>query len=257
MSWGTLSFRSQILMRPMAFNFLLPDPWAAGPGPYPVLYLLHGYSDDHQAWLLQSRLLEYVAGLPLVVVMPDAEHSFYCDAYEGEPFERYLLEEVRGLVEKCFAVRKSGRRARCVGGLSMGGFGAMKLGLRYPDLFASVGAHSSAMDVARHAGGDTPIMRDLRRLLGPARGDNPHRCDNDPFLLAQQVDRAQLPALYFDCGTEDQLLPSNREFDRLLTKLDLPHVYQEYPGDHSWGYWDQHIQDSLAHHCRALGIKRR
>jgi S-formylglutathione hydrolase FrmB len=242
----------------MAFNFLLPDPWSAGKGPYPVFYLLHGYSDDHQTWLLQSRVLEYVAGLPLVVIMPDAEHSFYCDAYEGEPFEQYLLEEVRGIVEADFAVRKTGKRARCVGGLSMGGFGAMKLGLRYPELFASIGAHSSALDAARHAGDDSPIMRDLRRLLGPpARKTNPHRCNNDPYFLAEQIDPANLPAIYFDCGTEDHLLKSNRDFHRLLTRLDLPHTYEEYPGDHNWGYWDKHLQDSLAHHCRALGIKRR
>ena len=144
MSWGVLSFQSQLLARPMSFSFLLPDPWSAGPGPYPVFYLLHGYSDDHQTWLLQTRLLQYVAGLPLIVIMPDGEHSFYTDAVEGDAHERYLFEEVMGIVEGSFRV-KQGRRSRCIGGLSMGGFGAMKLGLKYPGRFASVGAHSSAV----------------------------------------------------------------------------------------------------------------
>lgn len=256
MSWGEVNFRSPILGRPMAFNFLLPDPWIAGPGPYPVFYLLHGYSDDHQTWLLQTRILEYVIGLPLIVVMPDGEHSFYCDAYEGEPFERYLLEEVLGIVEASFAA-KQGKRARCIGGLSMGGFGAMKMGLKFPDKFASIGAHSSALDAARRAGFDSPILRDLRRLLGPLRANNPHRCSNDPYLLAEQLDRKRIPAIYFDCGTEDHLIESNREFDRLLTQEEIPHTYREFPGGHNWSYWDEHIQDSLEHHCGALGLKRK
>jgi putative tributyrin esterase len=256
MSWGTVSFRSDLLCRPMAFSFLLPDPWSAGPGPYPVFYLLHGYSDDHQTWLLQSRLLVYMQSLPMIVVMPDGEHSFYSDALEGDPYEQHFLKEVMGIVEGSFNA-KQGARARCVGGLSMGGFGAMMLGLRYPELFASIGAHSSAFDAARRTLGWEPIKSDLRRIMGPASKTNQHRLNHDPFVLAEKIDRKKLPAIYFDCGDEDGLLQSNRDFEAHLTKLRLPHDYREFPGNHNWDYWDIHIQDSLAHHRQALGIKRK
>ncbi|MFQ6133489.1 MAG: alpha/beta hydrolase [Armatimonadota bacterium] len=254
MSWGTINFRSQVLNRPMSFNFILPDPWAAGPGPHPVFYLLHGYSDDHHVWLRNTRLGSHEHQLPLIVVMPDGEHSFYCDAYDGDAFEQYLLEEVMQIVERQFSVRR-GQRARCIGGLSMGGFGAMTLGLRHPDLFCSIGAHSSAMAVARHRVKREGMGEELRRIFGPKRKSNAHRWRNDPFTLAEKIKRKDAPAIYFDCGTEDGLLEGNRQFAQLLTRRKIPHEYHEYPGAHTWQYWDEHIWDSLAFHCRHLRLK--
>ncbi len=255
MSVGTLNFRSAVLNRPMSFSYLLPDSWVAGPGPYPVFYLLHGYCDDHQTWLLNTRLVNYVAGLPLMVVMPDGEHSFYCDYYQGPAFEQYLLKEVMGTVEACFQVKRRGK-ARVIGGLSMGGFGAMKLGLKYPDLFCSVGAHSSAMEVGRTLPNWGEMRAELRLIFGPLGKRNSHRAENDPFALAENLSPEHAPALYFDCGTEDSLLEGNRKLARHLTRLGIAHEYREFPGAHDWGYWDEHIRDSLAFHCRVLGLKR-
>ncbi|HEY3396474.1 MAG TPA: alpha/beta hydrolase family protein [Armatimonadota bacterium] len=254
MSFGTLTFRSSTIGRSKSLNFILPDP-GAGRGPYPVFYLLHGYSDDHTGWLMNTRLVEYVAGLPLVVIMPDCEHSFYCDEVHGKPFERYLMEEIRGLVEANFNVRRTGK-ARCVGGLSMGGGGAMKLGLKYPELFTSVGAHSGGMDFGRYRPDRMGMLAESKRILGSTAKNNPQRQANDPFALAEALTPGKHPALYFDCGTEDFLLPGNRDLHAHLEQLGLPHVYQEFPGVHCWQYWDEHIQDSLAFHCRALGIKK-
>ena len=253
MSVGTINFRSQIIGRPMSFNYILPDPWVVGPGPYAVFYLLHGHSDDQQTWMLNSRVVNHVAGLPLVVVMPDGERGWYCDWVNGPAYEQYLLKEVMGVVEGCFNVKRRGK-ARAIGGLSMGGYGAMKLGLKYPELFCSIGAHSSSMEIARVLPDWGAMKPELLATFGAAGPSNKHRAENDPFALAKKLDPTQAPAIYFDCGTEDGLVEGNRKLAKLLGKLGIKHEYQEYPGGHSWEYWDLHVQDSLARQCRALGI---
>ncbi len=250
MSFGTMSFFSKALGRPKSYTILLPDYEGATGGPYPVLYLLHGLSDDHRAWSSWTSLDRYVRPFPLIVVMPDGERSFYNNTADGAPYEDYLMQDLIPYVEGCYNVLK-GARHTAIGGLSMGGYGAMKLGLKYPDRFGSVGAHSGALAAARHAweNADRP---ELQRLFGPVGSRT--RTEDDPFALAERIPREKLPALYFDCGTEDFLLEDNRAFHAHLEHLGIAHEYREYPGAHNWEYWDEHIRQSLAHHCLALGI---
>src|SRR3954463_13553212 len=145
MSYGTCHFQARSLDRQQAFNFILPDPARAGPGPYPCFYLIHGASDDFTAWMTNTGIWRYVRELPLVVVMPDVERSFCVNTACGERFEDYLLQDLIGWTEHAFPV-KAGRENRGGGGSWMGGDGSMLLGLKHPDLFCSVGAHSSAFD---------------------------------------------------------------------------------------------------------------
>lgn len=126
----------------------------------------------------------------------------------------------------------------------MGGYGSMLLGLKHPDMFCSVGAHSSAFSA--------PASPERWEAFGPPGSEA--RRENDLFLLAEQADRAALPALFFDCGVDDFLIQHNRDFHSHLESLGAPHHYAEHPGAHDWEYWDLHIRESLAHHCRALGI---
>ena len=128
MSFGTMSFFSKALGRPKSYTILLPDYEGATGGPYPVLYLLHGLSDDHRAWSSWTSLDRYVRRLPLVVVMPDGERGFYTNMVEGPRYEDYLMQDLIPHVEGCYNVLK-GARHTAIGGLSMGGYGAMKLGL--------------------------------------------------------------------------------------------------------------------------------
>lgn len=137
----------------------------------------------------------------------------------------------------------------------MGGFGAMKLGLKYPGLFCSIGAHSSALEVARELPEWAAMRPGLLALFGPVTRTNRHRAANDPFALAKGLDAQRAPAIYFDCGTEDGLVEGNRRFARHLTRLGITHEYRESPGGHDWGYWDRQVQVSLAWHCRALGLR--
>lgn len=243
MSYGTFHFLSRALQRHQAFNFILPDPIRAGPGPYPCFYLIHGASDDYTAWMTNTGIWRYVRDLPLVVVMPDVERSFCVNTDTGERFEDYLIQDLIPWVEHAFPVRP-GRESRVVGGLSMGGYGSMLLGLKHPDLFCSVGAHSSAFEAATSS--------NLARVFGPDGGEVQQA--SDLFRLAKTAQRDRLPALFIDCGVEDFLIDSNRRFHAHLEKLRIPHHYAEHPGKHDWDYWDQHIRESLAHHCRTLGI---
>jgi len=184
--------------------------------------------------------------------MPDGEHSFYTDEREGLPFETHVVEEVVGFTERFFPVIAE-RRARCIGGLSMGGFGSMKLALKRPEMFCSVVSHSGLFDVRwlvhREERGRERNDEAIR-VFGPDPAGGP----DDILKLAEEIDRAMLPAIRFDCGLDDGLLEENRKFHAHLEKLGIPHEYEEFPGAHNWAYWDEHIQEALKFHAAALGI---
>lgn len=251
MPFCELKFKSPTLQKCLALNVLLPQ--VEAPGPYPVFYLLHGLSDDHTIWMRHTRLEWYVRDLPLIVVTPDGGRSFYCDAVAGPAYETYLLEDVIPLVDRFFPT-VAAREGRVLGGLSMGGYGALKLAFKFPDRFCSAVSHSGALNIARGMLRED-LHAELRRIFGTdAAGGK-----DDLFALAEAAaarpeSRAALPALRFDCGVDDGLLAQNRSFHELLTRLDIPHEYEEFPGAHTWDYWEEHLQDALAFHCRVLGL---
>ena len=184
--------------------------------------------------------------------MPDGGRSFYTDAREGSAWERHILEDVIGFVDHFFPTIPE-RRGRAIGGLSMGGYGAMKLALKRPDLFGSASAHSGCHRIVRDvAAGLAPaehadLLPELRRIYGAAPSP-----DTDPFALAARIDRAIAPALRFDCGLEDFLLDHSRDFHAHLARLGLPHEYREHPGGHTWDYWDAHVPEALAFHAARI-----
>lgn len=253
MAFAEIRFWGAAIQKASAMNVILPNRKDRA-GPYPVFYLLHGLSDDHTICHRRTRIEWYVRDLPLIVVMPDGGRSFYCDAVEGPAYERHLIEDVIGFVDRFFPT-VADRSGRVIGGLSMGGYGAMKLALKYPHMFCSVVAHSGChavlRNIARYGGiPDHPeLTPELLRIFG--RSPDPA---NDPFALAQRADRSLLPAIRLDCGTDDFLLQDNRDFHAHLRRLEIPHEYQEFPGGHSWDYWDEHVREAIAFHCKVLGI---
>lgn len=242
----TLQFHGEAIDKASSMNVVFPhDPKLEGP--FPVMYLLHGLSDDHTIWCRRTSIERYVQDLPLVVVMPDSGRGFYTDAVAGPAYERHIIEDVIGFVERMFNVRTD-REGRAIGGLSMGGYGAMKLALKYPHVFGSVVAHSGVYDVRRFSSPDAPD--EFRRIFGPdAVGGS-----NDVFALASRLDSERLPAIRLDCGVDDRLLADNRSLHAHLESLDISHEYAEYPGAHTWDYWDEHIQEAIAFHRKTLGV---
>src|SRR5262249_5453074 len=130
--------------------------------------------------------------------------------------------------------------------LSMGGYGAIKLALNYPEMFSIVGSFSGALDAPLNGEKSAFLRPSLISVFGPE--DSKTRIDNDIFSLIRNTTPAKLktfPFIYLDCGTEDSFLRTNRDFDALLVEKKLPHEYREMPGNHSWEYWDRQIQEFL------------
>ena len=222
------------------------------PVPFPVLYLLHGLSDDHTAWTRRTSLERYVGGLPLIVVMPNGERGFYTDS-QTDPqaaYETNLVRDIVGFVDRTFRTIPT-REGRVIAGLSMGGYGAAKLALKYPDIFCAGVSHSGAVAFGhRRMHQEWPEYAWLTGIFG----ENPTGGTDDIFALAEHSDPAKRPALRIDCGTEDFLLDQNRTLHTHLDALGIPHEYAEHPGGHGWDYWDLHIQDTLQFFARVLGL---
>jgi putative tributyrin esterase len=249
MAFATINYFSQSLRKASSFNVLFPEDPAL-PRPWSVFYLLHGLSDDHTIWMRRTSIERYVSGLPLVVVMPDGGRGWYTNAIEGFAYEDDLLKDVLGLVERTFPV-KADRSGRAIGGLSMGGYGAIKLGLKHARLFGSVNSHSGAVLAQR----DPRILKEQHPEFERIFGKTPVGGPEDPGAIVERIDHGGLPALRIDCGTDDRLLEQNRTFHRQLESLHIAHEYQEFPGGHDWAYWDLHVQEAVAFHARSLGLK--
>ena len=241
--------QDNVLEKMISFTAIVPE---GKTGPFPVFYLLHGLSDDHTAWTRRSSIERYVSGLPLIVIMPNGERGFYTDAKERPKaaYETNIVQDIVGFVDRTFQTIPT-REGRVVAGLSMGGYGAVKLALKYPDLFCAGVSHSGALAFAqRDFSASDGWASEWRPVLGPS----PAGGVDDNFALAETIDRAKLPALRIDCGVDDFLIEENRAFDAHLTALGIPHEYEEHPGGHSWEYWDAHIQETLTFFKRVLNL---
>jgi S-formylglutathione hydrolase FrmB len=248
MALSTIHYFSRSLQKASAFNVIFPeDPDT--PRPWATFYLLHGLSDDHTIWGRRTSLERYVAGLPLVVVMPDGGRGWYTNAREGYAHEDDLMKDILGLVERTFPV-KAERSGRAIGGLSMGGYGAVKLGLKHHESFASVNSHSGAVGFLRDPERARGLSPEFRRIFG----DDPSGGPEDPFAIVGSIDHGRIPAMRLDCGTDDFLLDQNRAFHGRLDELRIPHEYEEFPGGHDWAYWDEHVRQAIAFHKKNLGL---
>jgi S-formylglutathione hydrolase FrmB len=245
-----LRYFSKALQKATAANVILPE--TDIDGPFPVFYLLHGLSDDHTMWLRRTSIERYERDLPLIVVMPDGGRGFYSDAEAGMAWETAIVGDLIGLVDKMFPTI-TGRGGRCVGGLSMGGYGAVKFALKYPEMFCSANSHSGALYFAHTPLSTDPADRfavEFSRVIGT----NPAGGPNDLFAMAKSVKAPLRPSLLIDCGTEDFLLDANRAYEAHLEEIGYPHEYHEFPGGHDWAYWDVHIQEALQFHLRSLQL---
>jgi S-formylglutathione hydrolase FrmB len=245
MSFLTAQFFGKSLVKQASMYVVLPP----GKGPFPVLYLLHGLSDDHTIWHRRTSIERFVEGRNLIVVMPDGGRSFYCNdpRQGGLAYEDHMAKDVVEFVDDSFPTIRS-RRGRAIAGLSMGGYGAVMLALRHPDVFSVACSHSGALGLChrKYDIGGTGV--DPADILPRDRYD----CHKLAARLRRSVShdrkgagKKTIPALRIDCGTEDFLLDDNRKFHAHLEKLGIEHVYEEYPGEHTWAYWDEHIQQTL------------
>jgi putative tributyrin esterase len=209
----------------------------------PVLYLLHGLSDDDTIWTRRTSIERYVSELGLAVVMPQVHQSFYSDEVHGLPFWTFLTEELPTVVHQFFRLSES-REDTFVAGLSMGGYGAMKWALREPWRFAAAASLSGALALSHPSDrADPGFARLMQRVFGAGPTDG---TSDDVLHLVSTADPGVLPSLYVACGTEDFLYPANEEFVRRASAAGVPLTVDVGPGDHEWSYWDAQIQQVLA-----------
>ena len=247
-------FFSEVLHLSTSVVVILPQPapsqngttGSGGSHKHPTLYLLHGLSDDHTIWQRRTSIERYAAALDLAVVMPAVHRSFYTDMAHGYRYWTFISEELPALARSLFPLSDA-REDNFVAGLSMGGYGAFKLGLTHPNRYAAAASLSGALDIVKVARSDEEEgwQAEMKLVFG-----NPRRVagsDNDLFHLAQQVANSDVrPLLYQCCGTEDFLYEDNLRFKEFANSLGLALTYEEGPGEHEWGYWDQQIQRVLA-----------
>lgn len=252
---------SSILKRNVNYTVYLPADYDLSQRNYPVVYLLHGYTDDNTAWLQFGEVNRYADKAiadgtipPMIIVMPDADSSWYINSYDGkERYEDFFIQEFIPAVEKKYRI-KSDKRFRGVAGLSMGGYGTLIYALKHPDMFAAAAPLSSGV----FSDEEMLMMPDAQwdRMMAPLYGKGLKGKDrlskawyqNSVLKIIEEKSGAELNKVkyWIDCGDDDFLFNGNSLLHIALRKKLVKHEYRVREGGHSWLYWRTGITDALA-----------
>ncbi|MBE5787451.1 MAG: esterase family protein [Clostridiales bacterium] len=247
-----LLIRSQTLITETELYVILPENTARFAdekgdctGRIPTLYLLHGMSDDHSIWLRRTSIERYADEHGVAVVMPCGQLSFYTDMHMGDRYWQFITRELPAVCRSLFPQLSRRREDTFVAGLSMGGYGALKCGLRAPEVFSWAAGLSSGCDIAAIVQQNNDDGTYWQDVFGPK--DQVKGSFNDLFAAAEDMAKGSGPKtnFYMWCGTEDFLYEQNVRFRDHMQALGLPLLYEESPGDHQWKYWDEKIQTVL------------
>lgn len=239
---------SDVLGMQTAMNVILPCyPGEPARRPIPVLYLLHGMSQDYSCWLRFSKIEQYADDFGLAVVMPDAGMSWYTDMKHGFRYMTHLTEELPAIVHRFFPALSTAREDTFVAGLSMGAYGAIKFGMLRPDLFSYVGAFSPPPDMEFHM--RNPDFPDWEhRLYHDIFGteEQYHAEDGDLYTQAPlRAEAAKNTRFFLYCGTEDVYLPQSRSIAKALSDASYNMVYEESEGTHNFCFWDRVVKEFI------------
>lgn len=245
------SLQSPSLGKELKFAIQLPPSYQADTKRrYPVLYFLHGMNGNEREFERRgvaaaiSKMREEGKIGEFIIVSPAGENSFYLNAKNGAQYEDAIIKDLIPYIEKTYRIIGT-PATRSIQGLSMGGWGALYLAFKHPEMFSTVTAHCAALvaELPRPQGGDQRSMF-MARLVGKIFGDPPDeeyfRAANPVFVVEQNLAAIKKSGIkiYFDCGEQDryQFQDSNKLFDEKLTKLRLAHEFHLYPGNHGWEY---------------------
>lgn len=258
------SLPSKILAHPVNYCMVLPPSYDQDKTrKYPILYFFHGLGDDDQMFIhggafnLVQDLWERGEMGEFLIATPNAGATFYINSRDGKVrYEDFLVQEFLPGIEARYRVQ-AGRANRGVAGVSMGGYGALHLAFRHPQLFSAVSAHSAAIiEKLPEFAAPTPAGGMRTRVLGGTFGAPPDSAfwdRNSPLTLARSANLAGLK-IYFDCGDHDDFgfETGAAALDKLLTARRIAHEAHIYPGRHDWPYFAEHLPASLAFHSRVF-----
>jgi putative tributyrin esterase len=263
---------SSVLQRMKTFGIMLPQGYDTTRR-YPVLYLLHGWGGGYQDWSSKTRLQDYISWYDIIVVMPDGENSWYVNSAVNPRgrFEDYVATELPAHVASRYAADTS---KQAIAGLSMGGYGAVLLGMKYPARYSVIGSFSGALTMPR----DLRVREGWNRAAKGNNGDfalpslqeafgkenSPAREKESVFTALRTVSafdsarKQHLPYVYLATGIQDPLshiVPGNRELRDSLYAAKVHYEYHETPGKHSWGYWNDALRAFLPRMMELTGWK--
>lgn len=216
---------------------------------FPTLYLLHGASDNYSNWIRFTSVERYAAQHGIAVVMPEAGLSFYNNMPMGYNCYDYVAKELLAFTRAMFPLSDK-REETFIAGLSMGGYGTMRIALNNPEVFSAAGTFSGAVDLTSMSSTSVGFMDEaqtqfmMERAFGVKDSGSLKGTDADPLHLLEgfRECRECMPRLYQSCGTEDFLYAQNQAFKTAAEKAGLPVHYEEWKGDHNWPFWDVSIQ---------------
>jgi S-formylglutathione hydrolase FrmB len=239
-----MAFRSKQLKRDVNLNLLLPEKTDC----CKTLWLLHGLSGNQDSWMRYTSIERYASEYGIAVVMPCADRSWYSDTVYEENYFTFISEELPTVLRKQFRILSDKPQDNIVAGLSMGGYGALKLCLTHPERYGGCISLSGSLDIMRKG---RELDLNKWRSIFNFNMESAFELEggkHDLFALAKDNKSKALPfpPIYMWCGTEDILIKTNTEFHTLLDSLGVPHTFETSEGDHSWKWWDMHIQDGLA-----------
>lgn len=252
MAFLQVEYFSNVLGKAMSMNVLLPQTTAGQIGvdgkerdtSYPTLYLLHGMSDNHSAWMRYTSIERYAKEKGLAVVMPNADLSFYADMAHGGEYFKAIADELPAVCRDFFPRMSDKREETFIGGLSMGGYGATKIALSRPDVFSHVISLSGVMDVGRFA-----IECSRKKAIEADFGDasTVGGSDNDLFVIAKKLVESgkPLPKMFIWCGSEDYLYYAHERAVEEFPAMGFDVTHSTSPGSHGWNWWDSQIKRAL------------
>ena len=244
---------SKLMAREMPYRVILPVNYRTSNEKtfYPVLYLLHGLTGHFDNWANKTKLADYAEKYNYIIVMPEGDNGWYSDSASvpNDRYESYIIKELIPEIDKKFRT-VADKKHRAVAGLSMGGYGSIKFGLKYSEMFELVGSFSGALGAAslteKEVGTKGAVAESILGVFGKAMSET--RQANDIFQMIKEISpdkMKSLPFIYLDCGTEDFLLNNNRDFANLLQEKKIPHEFRQLPGAHDWKFWDSQVQEFL------------
>lgn len=263
----TVQFKSKLVGATLPYSVVFPseyDSTAATNVRYPVVYLLHGFGGHSVSWLHEKGLTEWATQQRLIIVAPEGNNGWWTDSatVSTDKYETYIVQELIPEIQRRYRTIAA-RRARSIVGFSMGGYGAVKFGLKHPEQFGLAASFAGPTTTAswtdatlKDAGA---LGRSIMETFGPVGSQT--RAANDLFKLVRESspqNAAKLPYLYLVCGDKDLLIDDNREMNRLLSSQEVVHEYHEVSGGHNLALYGEHLRAvmKIAGRTRPRGFER-